>query len=107
MSMEVGHTPIQINMMMIQMQLRVDASAANCKLGEIIIGDIKARCPQPSQCSPRVSDMKSTGYYCSETVVIADTAAHYRQSRSRRRVLSYPTAVNGLGWVGLERSGWR
>ena len=29
--MEVGHTPVQINMTVIQMQLRTDASASNCK----------------------------------------------------------------------------
>jgi hypothetical protein len=37
--MEVGRTPIQINMMMTQMQLRDDASAANCKLNEFKVGD--------------------------------------------------------------------
>ena len=34
MSMEVRRTPIQINITMTQMQLRVDASAANCKSNE-------------------------------------------------------------------------
>jgi hypothetical protein len=37
--MEVGRTAIQINMMMTQMQLRDDASAANCKLDEFRVGD--------------------------------------------------------------------
>ena len=32
--MEVGRTPIQINMTMTQMKLRSDASAVNCELNE-------------------------------------------------------------------------
>jgi hypothetical protein len=37
--MEVGRTPIQINMTVTQMQLRKDALAANCKLIEFRVGD--------------------------------------------------------------------
>ena len=37
--MGVGRTPIQINMMTTQMQLKKDASAANCKLNEFRVGD--------------------------------------------------------------------
>jgi hypothetical protein len=37
--MEVGRTPIQINMTVTQMQLRTDASAVNCKLNKFRVGD--------------------------------------------------------------------
>jgi hypothetical protein len=68
------------------MQLRNDDSAWNCKSNEFGVRDKIARCSQLSQYCPRVSNTKATGWDCHKTVGIVDTAAHYRQSHSHRRV---------------------
>ena len=99
--MEVGHTPIQINVITTQIQLMVDASDPNCKLNESRIGlgdEISEMLTTKPIMSPWVKHEIEGLRLCLETVGIEYTAAHYRERPSMHAVMSsvITTAVNGL-----------
>src|SRR5580693_356387 len=82
-------------------KLRNDASAVSCMRNEFTERTEKEGYPQLSQWLARVSNMRSRDWDCRRWRWTADTAARYRQSRSRHRV--QPSLLQR---AGMEKSGW-